>query len=174
MSAGAPARIVVRQLGVADAPRYRALRLDGLRHFPHAFRPDYEEALAQPLAWSESRLGAHGKYWFGAFDGADLVGAVGLRTLDGRKIRHVARLVALTVDARRQRQGIGRSLVAHLIEHARELGFIRQVQLTVSDGNERAERLYDAFGFERFGLERDAFFHDGSYHAKQHRQLFLK
>jgi ribosomal protein S18 acetylase RimI-like enzyme len=166
--------IVVRRLGVDDAPRYRTLRLAGLRDFPHAFRPDYEEALAEPLSWSEQRLAAPGEYWFGAFDGAQLVGAVGLHTQQGKKVRHAATLRGLVVETNRQAQGIGGKLVAHLIGFAGSLGHIRQIQLTVSEGNAHAERLYDAFGFEQFGLEHDAFLHDGQYYAKQHRQLILE
>jgi ribosomal protein S18 acetylase RimI-like enzyme len=172
-----PAQCAVRQLGPADAAAYRSLRLAGLRAFPHAFRPDYEEALQQPLSWAEKRLAKEGEYWFGAFIGeqfdAPLAGAICLRTQAGRKIRHSASLNALVVDPERQRQGIGSSLVAHLIEFARSLGYLRQLTLTVHEGNTRAERLYDAFGFRLFGLEPDAFLLDGRYYAKQHRQLIL-
>jgi len=168
-----PTQYTVRQLGPADAAAYRALRLAGLRAFPHAFRPDYEEALAQPLSWAEKRLAKEGEYWFGAFDRQALVGAVCLRTQAGRKIRHSASLNALVVDPERQRQGVARTLVAHLIEFARSLEYIRQLTLTVHDGNTRAEQLYDGFGFRQFGLEPDAFLHDGRYYAKQHRQLKL-
>jgi ribosomal protein S18 acetylase RimI-like enzyme len=173
MARSAQPGIVIRQLGADDAPRYRALRLDGFRKFPDVHRTSYNEAEAQPLAWTENRLSATGEYWFGAFDGDELVGAVGLRTQDGEKVRHVATLIALTVDANRHRQGIGRMLVAHLLDCARSLRFVQQVQLTVNDGNERAERLYDAFGFRQFGLERQAILDNGKYFAKQHRQLFL-
>jgi ribosomal protein S18 acetylase RimI-like enzyme len=165
--------IEVRTLGVADAARYRALRLEGLRAFPHAFRSDYDEALAQPFSWAEKRLATPGDTFFGAFDGEALVGAVCLRTQDGRKIRHAAELKALVVDPNHQARGIGSTLVGHLIEHARSLGYIRQITLTVTDGNVRAEQLYEAFGFRQFGLERDAFLYEGRYGAKQHRQLSL-
>jgi hypothetical protein len=67
--------IVIRQLGPTDAAAYRALRLAGLRAFPHAFRPDYEEALRQPLSWAERRLAKEREYWFGAFEGQDLASA---------------------------------------------------------------------------------------------------
>jgi ribosomal protein S18 acetylase RimI-like enzyme len=168
---------MLRRLGPADAERYRALRLAGLRAFPHAFRPAVEEALAQPLSWAEQRLSTAGEYWFGAFDGAlegnPLVGAICLRTQDGVKIRHSASLNALVVDPQRQRQGTGAALVAHLVDFARSLGTIRQVTLTVHDGNTAAERLYERFGFRQFGLEPEAFLHDGRYYAKQHRQLSL-
>ena len=171
------APFTLRRLGSADAAQYRALRLAGLRAFPHAFRPAVEEALEQPLSWAEKRLATKGEYWFGAFDArfddTELVGAICLRTQDGRKIRHSASLNALVVDPTRQREGIGAALVAYLIAFARELGFIRQLTLTVIDGNAAAIGLYERFGFRQFGLEPDAFLHDGAYYAKQHRQLTL-
>lgn len=166
--------LTLRELTPADAAAYRTLRLAGLRAFPFAFRTDYEEALAQPLAWAERRLATPGDIFFGAFDGEALVGAVCLRTQDGCKIRHAAELKALVVDPGRQRQGIGRALVAHLLAHARAQGHIRQLTLTVSDGNMAAQRLYDIHGFRPFGLEPDAFVLDGQYYAKQHRQLILQ
>ena len=167
------ASFTLRRLGLADAAQYRALRLAGLRAFPHAFRPAVEEALEQPLSWAEKRLATKGEYWFGAFDGIGLVGAICLRTQDGVKIRHSASLNALVVDPERQREGIGGALVAHLIDFARSLDYIRQITLTVHDGNTAAETLYERFGFRQFGLEPDAFLHDGRYYAKQHRQLSL-
>jgi ribosomal protein S18 acetylase RimI-like enzyme len=173
MTSAPGAAFTLRRLGPADAAQYRALRLAGLRAFPHAFRPAVEEALAQPLSWAEARLATAGAYWFGAFEGEDLVGAICLRTEDGIKIRHSATLKALVVDPERQRRGIGAALVAHLIEFARSLGTIRQITLTVSDGNTAAEGLYERFGFRQFGLERDALLQDGKYYAKQHRQLIL-
>jgi ribosomal protein S18 acetylase RimI-like enzyme len=167
------AAFLLRRLGSADAAQYRALRLAGLRAFPHAFRPSVEEAMAQPLSWAEARLAKAGEYWFGAFEGAELVGAICLRTQDGAKIRHSASLNALVVDPGRQRAGIGGALVAHLIASARALGYLRQITLTVHEGNTAAERLYERYGFVQFGLEPDAFLHDGIYCAKQHRQLSL-
>ena len=152
------AALTVRRLAPADAERYRALRLAGLAAFPHAFRSTVEEAQAQPLSWAEKRLSETSNYWFGAFDGAELVGAICLRTQEGIKNRHSASLNAL---------------VAHLIDFARSLGTIRQITLTVTDGNTSAEGLYERFGFRQFGFEPDAFLQDGKYYAKQHRQLLL-
>jgi ribosomal protein S18 acetylase RimI-like enzyme len=167
------AAFTIRRLGPADAVQYRAVRLMGLRAFPHAFRPAVEEAQAQPLAWAEKRLATKGEYWFGAFDGIELIGAICLRTQEGIKVRHSASLNALVVDPQRQRQGIGAALVAHLIDFARSLGFIRQITLTVTDGNTAAVNLYERFGFRQFGLEPDAFLNEGQYYARQHRQLSL-
>ncbi|MGZ3180852.1 MAG: N-acetyltransferase family protein [Telluria sp.] len=168
------AGIAIRQLGPADAQAYRALRLAGLQAFPHAFRADHDEALGQDLAWAEKRLASYGETWFGAFERDQLVGAIALRTQDGRKVEHSASLNALVVDPGRQARGIGSALVAYLIDHARARPKLRQLTLTVHEGNTRAEKLYANFGFVEFGREPDAFLLDGRYWAKSHRQLFLK
>lgn len=164
--------ITLRILDQRDARAYRALRLAGILACPLAFQPDYGEACLQPLSWAAQRLSTPGDTFFGAFDGGDLVGAVCLRRHAGRKMAHSAELKALVVDSQRQRQGIGRALLAHLIDQARAAG-LRQLTLSLTDGNGRAERLYDAFGFVLFGLEQAAFLLDDTYYAIQHRQLVL-
>jgi GNAT superfamily N-acetyltransferase len=166
--------IVVRPLGARDAARYRTLRLASLRDFQFAHGPAYEDALEQDLTWHELRLTKPGDHWFGAFDGDDLVGVLGLHTQEGSRLRHSASLNGLVVDGTRHGLGIGRLLVAHVIAFARSLGYVRQLTLAVTHGNTAAERLYDAFGFRPFGLEPDALLHDGRYYAKQHRHLLLE
>jgi len=169
-------KLTIRQLTPADAAPYRTLRLASLRDFQFAHGPDYEEALAKTLSWHEKRLAKPDYHWFGAFDGAldgALVGAICLRTQEGRRLRHSASLNSLMVAQSHQRAGIGRLLVAHLIDAARSLGTIRQITLEVNESNVPARRLYDSFGFLQFGLEPDAILHEGRYCAKQHLQLSL-
>lgn len=173
MTAGATS-IVVRPLGARDAARYRELRLASLRDFQFAHGPAYEDALEQDLRWHELRLTQPGVYWFGAFDGDTMVGAVSLRTQEGIRLRHSASLNGLVVDGTQHGRGIGRLLIAQVIAFARSLGYIRQLTLALTQGNTAAERLYDAFGFEPFGLEPDALLHEGRYYAKEHRHLLLE
>jgi ribosomal protein S18 acetylase RimI-like enzyme len=169
--------ILLRPLVETDAQQYRLLRLASLRDFQFAHGPDYEEALAKSVAWHAQRLAKTDYHWFGAFDGAGadapLVGAICLRTQEGRRLRHSASLNSLMVDQRYHRAGIGRMLVAHLLAHARSLGTIRQLTLEVNESNLPARRLYDSFGFLQFGLEPDAILHEGRYCAKQHLVLSL-
>jgi ribosomal protein S18 acetylase RimI-like enzyme len=166
--------IVVRPLGARDAEQYRPLRLASLRNFQFCHGPAYEDALEQSLKWHADRLVKPGDYWFGAFDGDKLVGTIALRTQEGSRLRHSASLNSLIVDSAQQARGIGRMLVGHLIEFARALGYIRQITLALTEGNTRAEKLYESFGFKQFGLEPDALLHEGRYYAKQHRQLILE
>jgi len=157
MHAAPAATPTLRRLGPADAARYRALRLAGLRAFPHAFQPAVEEALAQPLAWATARLSRAGEYWFGAFLGAELAGAICLRLQEGGKIRHSASLNALVVDPQRQRQGIGAALVAHLIERARSLGFVRRSRSPSSTATRRRSACTSASVSGNSGWSRTPF-----------------
>jgi ribosomal protein S18 acetylase RimI-like enzyme len=173
MNKAANHSLTIRRLGPADAQQYRTLRLASLRDFQFAHGPDYEESLAKTLTWHAQRLAKPDYHWFGAFDGEALVGAICLRTKEGRRLRHSASLNSLMVASSHQRAGIGRLLVAHLIDFARSLGSIRQITLVVNESNLPARRLYDSFGFQQFGLEPDAILHEGRYCATQHLQLSL-
>jgi GNAT superfamily N-acetyltransferase len=165
--------IHIRLLGAADAAPYRALRLESLRDFQFAHGPAYEDALAQSEAWHADRLARTDYTWFGAFDGDTLVGVICLCAKHGSRLHHSAMLSSLMVATSHQRAGVGRQLTAHLIEHARSLGHVRRLTLKLIDGNAPARRLYDAFGFEPFGLEPDAIFHEGGYRALHHLHLPL-
>jgi GNAT superfamily N-acetyltransferase len=165
--------IRVRPLGAADAQAYRALRLENLRDFQYAHGPAYEDALAQPEAWHADRLALPDYTWFGAFDGALLVGVICMCAKKGSRLHHSAMLSSLMVAPSHQRAGVGRLLTAHLIEHARSLGHVRRLTLKLIDGNAPARRLYDAFGFQPFGLEPDAIYHEGGYRALHHLHLPL-
>jgi RimJ/RimL family protein N-acetyltransferase len=170
MSAGA---VLVRPLAAADVAQYRRLRLNSLRDHQYAHGPDYHEALEQDEAWHARRLARPDYTWFGAFEGDQLVGAICLRARDGARLRHTASLNSLMVASSHQRAGIGRKLVAHLLAHARALGHLRHLTLTLIDGNLPAQRLYEAAGFIQFGVEPDAIFHEGGYRAQRHLHLSL-
>jgi ribosomal protein S18 acetylase RimI-like enzyme len=169
--------ILIRPLVQDDAQPYRLLRLASLRDFQFAHGPDYEEAVVKDVSWHAQRLAKADYHWFGAFDGATddapLVGAICLRTQEGRRLRHSASVNSLMVREDYQGRGIARLLTTHLIGFARALGHIRQLTLEVNEQNVPARRLYDSVGFRQFGLEPDAIFHEGRYYAKQHLQLSL-
>ena len=60
-------------------------------------------------------------------------------------------------------QGIGRRLLQRTLEAARTGGLSR-VELTVREDNPAAIALYEKFGFECEGVQRNAFKVDGRYH----------
>jgi hypothetical protein len=78
----------LRVLESADAAAFSTLRLAALRECPTAFSSSYEEECDIPLARRAERMApGRDSAIFGAFDGQDLVGTVGLHRESGRKSR---------------------------------------------------------------------------------------
>lgn len=67
-------------------------------------------------------------------------------------------LLSLGVAPRYRRQGVARALLEASIERAR-LGGARTMFLEVACNNDPAQRLYEAFGFERVGTRPDYYRH---------------
>jgi GNAT superfamily N-acetyltransferase len=147
---GAPG-VDIRRLVPADAAAYRELMLEAYTAHPRAFTSTVAEREGLPLDWWRSRMADEPtprELVIGAFDGARLVGAVGLAPLRGRRI--------------------GRHLVETALREARAREGVRVVQLTVSDDNRPARALYERCGFVAFGLEPLAVAIDGEHVAKLH------
>jgi ribosomal protein S18 acetylase RimI-like enzyme len=162
----------IRRLEPSDASAYRTLRLRALWEFPQAFTSSYEEDEKVPLEDSEKRLSSeHRKFW-GAFDGSELCGMVGLECETRAKNRHKAKVVGMYVAQEQMGRGIGGSLMRALIDDARGAG-LELLVLTVTQAEGRAPRLYERSGFRSFGIEPRAIKVDGRAYAKNHMYLEL-
>lgn len=162
--------MLVRRLAPADALQFRSLRLRALREHPDAFTSSWEEERELPVEAAAARLGSRA-FW-GAYEGAELYGFVGLEREARAKNRHKATVVAMYVAPEAAGQGAGRALLEALVAHARAER-LHSLVLTVTDGNERAVRLYEAAGFRSFGIEPDAIRLHGRSFAKNHMHLAL-
>src|SRR5437899_4798329 len=94
-------------------------------------------------------------------DGGKVVGYVRLRQGEG-KGSHVGEISIVAVHAEWQRRGIGTQLVKAVLGVAESLA-LKRVRLTVHADNRAAIRLYEKFGFEIEGRERQATYKDGNY-----------
>ena len=163
---------IVRRLQADDAPAYRALMLDAYARHPDAFTSSAAERSALPLSWWQARLDTDPltkEAVFGAFtDEGVLSGAVGLSYETREKARHKAQLFGMVVLAQQRSQGFGAALVQAVLAEARSRAWIRLVQLTVTEGNESARRLYERHGFVPFGVEPLAVAVGERYVAKVH------
>lgn len=146
----------IQRLGTAWAPAYRQLMLEAYTAHPEAFTSSLQERESLPLSWWEGRLQegaqARERVW-GATQGADLLGVVGLGLETREKSRHKATLFGMYVPIRYRRLGIAKALLDELLAHAQELSRLRVIQLTVTEGNHAAQALYEQAGFTVFGRE---------------------
>lgn len=162
----------INALGPADATAYRALRLRALREHPDAFTSSFEEEAERPLADTTQRLSNPAERLWGAFDGPQLVGMVGMSRETRVKNQHKAHLVGLHVAPEHAGQGVGAALVAAVVQHAAAHPLALLV-LTVTDGNQAAQALYERAGFTSFGVEPDAIRVNGVRLGKRHMALQL-
>lgn len=162
----------IRRLTADDADAYRALRLRGLRQHPEAFTSSWEEDQDRPVTAARARLQDPLTTFWGAFDGGVLVGIVGLERLPRRKERHKAWVVGMYVPAQQAGRGIGQGLLQALCAQAAAEG-LRDLLLSVTQGNAGAQRLYERAGFRVIGHEPRAVCIEGRYLAKLHMHRAL-
>jgi ribosomal protein S18 acetylase RimI-like enzyme len=161
----------IRRLVPADAQAYRELMLEAYGKHPEAFTSSVEERAPLPLAWWQSRLDpsedANGLV-MGAFQHGQLVALAGLEFESRAKSRHKATLFGMYVRQQARQAGLGRALVRAVLDQAAARPGVRQVLLTVTEGNEAALSLYRSCGFRPFGTEPMAVAVDGRYLGKVH------
>lgn len=169
------AALQVRPLHANDAPAYRTLMLEAYEQAADAFTSTAEERAREPIAWWQARIAAPdgGSACFGAFDGERLVGTVALEVTHKPKTRHSALVLGLYVQAPARQQGAGRRLMQAALDAARARPGLRQLRLTVTEGNRPAIALYEALGFRRWGLEPQAILTPSGYRGKVHMALAL-
>lgn len=148
--------MTVQRLNPSHAPTYRALMLEAYERHPDAFTSSVAERAALPPVWWESRLQEETQARervFGVFRDGQLAGVAGLSFESREKLRHKATLFGMYVPAQFRQHGLGRLLVEEVLACARAHSGIRQVQLSVTQGNSAAQALYEKCGFVPFGVE---------------------
>ena len=140
----------VRRLTAQDAAAFHHLRLEGFARHPGQFR--IAVADEQGLALGDVAARLDREYVVGGFRGPELVAIGGLSRFTGAKLRHKALLWGMYVREEARGAGLGDAIVARLLDHAVSEG-IEIVLLTLAADNERARRLYERWGFVRYGTE---------------------
>ena len=139
----------VRRLGPEDAAAFQALRLEGLAHHPCAFAASHDEEAGQSLDEVAARL--ERQPVFGGFEDGALLGMAGFAVPPLAKKRHKGLLWGVYVRAAARGQGLGRTLVVQVIEHAR--AHVLQLHAAVVTTNDAAQGLYRTLGFTSYGVE---------------------
>jgi ribosomal protein S18 acetylase RimI-like enzyme len=161
----------IRRLTPSDAPAYRSLMLDAYARHPDAFTATVAERASLPLSFWQARIRTDphaNDLVLGAFHESQLVGVVGLSFETRPKTRHKCTLFGMYVVPQFRHGGIGQQLVMALLDAAKARDGIKLVQLTVTDTNTAAQKLYEHCGFVVFGVEPFAIAEGDTYHAKVH------
>jgi GNAT superfamily N-acetyltransferase len=161
----------IRRLVPSDAEPYRLLMLHGYAAAPDAFTSTVAERESLPLSWWQARVADRAdadELVMGTFDEAMLVGVAGLARERRTRTAHKATLFGMYVQPAFRGRQFGRALVHAVLARADAMPATRIVQLTVTDTNTPAVRLYASCGFVPFGTEPYAVRVDDRFVAKIH------
>jgi GNAT superfamily N-acetyltransferase len=148
--------LVIRILTADDWAAWRDLRIEMLRDAPEGFHADLSEVAEWGEAeWCKS-VPALPAARFGLFANGALAGSACFFGEKAVKLRHKGWMTAVYVVPELRGQGWGRELVRAVIGHARE-----HVDVLLTGASRAGAPVYQAEGFETYGIERDASRVDG-------------
>jgi ribosomal protein S18 acetylase RimI-like enzyme len=127
-----------------DWERVRDVRVRALADAPFAYGSRLNEEQDQPESFWRERLERQAAATFLAIDGDETVGLV--RTFVAPGDVTSAELVSMWVAPHARGQGVGRQLVAAVVQWAQHHD-ATSVQLWVTETNDAARRLYESCGF---------------------------
>jgi ribosomal protein S18 acetylase RimI-like enzyme len=167
--------MILRFLTPSDVEVFRVLRLEALTLEPAAYLTSAHEFEKETLESIALRLQAEGqgKFTLGAFVEEKLVGMVGFVPETRDKIKHKGNIFGVYVSPSYRSQGIAKRLMLEAIKRAKTYPDIKQINLAVTVTQTSAQKLYDALGFEVYGLEKQALKINGQFFYEEHRVLFL-
>ena len=169
--------MLLRQLHATDAADYFRLRVLSDREFPEYVGMSAERELIAGEARIAELLAGYDKEGivvFGAFADTTLVGVACISRKLSPKYHHKVFVWGMYVAHEFRRQNVGKRLVTHIIEWARNTGGVTAVQLQVTTTNARARTLYEQFGFVVYGTESASLFAAGKYHDVYLMELAIK
>jgi RimJ/RimL family protein N-acetyltransferase len=167
--------MLIRKMIKADAAAYRELRLRALQLHPEAYGSSYEESVERDIEFFRERIPEpeSDDAIFVAEEAGQLVGMVSFVRDTPQKMKHIANIYGVYVDAQARGKGIGRLLMQHTIDHARQISGIRQLALAVATTNTTALKLYESLGFRTWGTDPAVLFVNGRFYDEHCMTLFL-
>lgn len=158
-------KVIIRQSILADAAKFRELRLGALQDSPTAFSMDHEKASNQSIKHWEDLLrmdDQESTIFFAEHDG-QLVGMTGIARGRSPKTRHSADVWGVYVAAQWRGLHIAEELVRCSLAWAKARNVVI-ARLGVTTINKPAIRCYERCGFKIYATESRALFHEGKYY----------
>ncbi len=150
--------MTIRPLEFEDFQAFLEIQRLALLQAPEVFGSDYNWFENLSVLSKEQRfeqyLNFPYQYILGAVEtNGSISGMVGYSGSDLNKLRHKGRLWGLFVLPEQRGRGIASELIKSVLDTARELLDVEQVQLAVSTHNQASYGLYLRLGFAVYGTE---------------------
>ncbi len=165
-----------RMVTPEDASAWRRVRLEALEGDPEAFgaSTDAYRELTDDEIRSRIACDMSNKFVLGAFANCELVGTAGFVRESGLKERHKGRVWGVFLRASHRGEGVGRRMMTLLLEQARKIEGLEQINISVATTQTAAMKLYRSLGFRPYGCEPRALKVNGRYIDEEHLWLHLE
>jgi ribosomal protein S18 acetylase RimI-like enzyme len=110
----------------------------------------------------------------GAFENENLIGIATFMRETGLKERHKGRIYGVYVEPSHRQKGVGRTLLAALVERAKQDPSLEQILLAVATRQDAARKLYRNLGFKTYGTEPNALRVGSTYINEDHMILRIR
>jgi RimJ/RimL family protein N-acetyltransferase len=166
----------IRRLMKSDAPVFWHFRLLALQSEPVGFAETTAEHEAIGISGTETRIeaGNSENFIMGAFEAGVLVGTAGFYREQKQKRRQIGWIWGVFVHPSHRGKGIGRALIASVIEQARPLPGLMAIHLTAAVTQKAARKMYGDLGFRLVGTVPGALYVDGQYFDEEMLSLDLR
>lgn len=163
--------ITVQDLKASQLEIYKSFLKTGLINDEESFRISAIDDLYTPFP-TDDKIDS---FTIAAYSNNDLAGIVSFARdgLDREKLRHKGILFRMYVSPDFRGQGIANVLIENVINRAKLLDNMEQINLTVVSNNFNAKNIYAKFGFTVFSNEKKAFKWKGKYFDEDSMVLFL-
>ncbi len=150
--------MIIRPLEIDDFPSFLDIQREALVQAPEVFGSDYDWFEGLSILSKEQRferyLNYPYQYTLGAVDDSGrIIAMIGYSGNETSKLRHKGRIWGLYVRNDARGKGLATTLVKTVLDTAREVVGVEQVQLAVSTQNTATYGLYLRLGFTVYGTE---------------------
>ena len=145
----------IRSLNADNAEAWWRLRLEMLRNDPESFADSVEEHQNISMETTRKRLSGDpaSSFVLGSFENGNLTGTTGFFRHHYHKELHKGLIWGVYVRPESRGKGVARALMQEVIRRARQMEGLEQITL-VASAHLPARKLYEALGFESYGVER--------------------
>lgn len=162
----------IKEIKSTQVDMYKNFFKIGLINDEENFRISPNDELNTPFPTKDT----YDSFTLGCYVDNELAGVVCFAR-DGEnreKLRHKGILFRMYVSKDYRGLGIAKTLIRKLIDRVKLIPDIKQINLTVISNNANAKKLYENFGFETFGSEKNAIRWKDKYFTEDQMKLNLK